>query len=155
MAFLGDASVKTKLILTSILSKGVALLIAGVVITSFDLMALREKLVRRMSIQADIVGANCVSALLFSDPKSAETTLAALKADPRIRAAGLYAADRRLFATYLQDPSGETSLLEDSLGDPLVLLQSPMSATLLGIALVALLAPFVLKGLGRFRASED
>ena len=42
-----------------------------------------------------------------------------------------------------------------SLGDPLVLLQSPMSATLLGIALVALLAPFVLKGLGRFRASED
>ena len=117
MAFLGDASVKTKLILTSILSKGVALLVAGVVITSFDLMALREKLVRRMSIQADIVGANCVSALLFSDPKSAETTLAALKADPRIRAAGLYAADRRLFATYLQDPSGETSLLEDSLGE--------------------------------------
>jgi len=37
MAFFGDASVKTKLILTSILSKGVALLVAGVVITSFDL----------------------------------------------------------------------------------------------------------------------
>ena len=117
MAFFGDASVKTKLILTSILSKGVALLVAGVVITSFDLMALREKLVRRTSIQADIVGANCLSALLFSDPKSAETTLAALKADPRIRAAGLYAADRRLFATYVRDPSGGTSLLEDSLGE--------------------------------------
>ena len=42
-----------------------------------------------------------------------------------------------------------------SLGDPLVLLQSPMSATLLGIALIALLAPFVLKGLGRFRASKS
>src|SRR3989449_10949343 len=117
MSLFSDASVKVKLILTSILSKGVALLVAGVVITSFDLMALREKLVRRTSIQADIVGANCLSALLFSDPKSAETTLAALKADPRIRAAGLYAADRRLFATYLQDPSGETSLLEDSLGE--------------------------------------
>jgi putative tricarboxylic transport membrane protein len=30
-----------------------------------------------------------------------------------------------------------------------------MSATLLGIALIALVAPFVLKGLGRFSASED
>jgi putative tricarboxylic transport membrane protein len=42
-----------------------------------------------------------------------------------------------------------------SLGDPMALLQSPMSATLLGIALIALLAPFVLKGLGRFKATED
>ena len=118
MASFSDASVKVKLILVSILSKSIALLVAGTVITSLDLMALREKLVRRMSIQADIVGANCLSALLFSDAKSAETTLAALKADPRIRAAGLYSADRRLFATYLRDPSGGASLLEDSLGDP-------------------------------------
>ena len=42
-----------------------------------------------------------------------------------------------------------------SLGDPMTLLQSPISATLLGIALIALVAPFALKGLGRFKASED
>jgi putative tricarboxylic transport membrane protein len=55
-------------------------------------------------------------------------------------------------------PIAESQLgraLAISLGDPLVLLQSPMSATLLGIALVALLAPFMMKGLGRFKASED
>jgi putative tricarboxylic transport membrane protein len=45
--------------------------------------------------------------------------------------------------------------LSISLGDPLVLLQSPMSATLLLIALIALVAPFVMRGLGRFRAAED
>jgi putative tricarboxylic transport membrane protein len=45
--------------------------------------------------------------------------------------------------------------LSISLGDPLVLLQSPLSATLLGIALIALLAPFVLRGLGRLKSSED
>jgi putative tricarboxylic transport membrane protein len=45
--------------------------------------------------------------------------------------------------------------LQISLGDPMVLLQSPMSATLLGVALLALIAPFVLKGLDRFKASED
>ena len=45
--------------------------------------------------------------------------------------------------------------LQISLGDPMVLLQSPMSATLLAIALVALVAPFALKGMSRFKASDD
>jgi putative tricarboxylic transport membrane protein len=42
-----------------------------------------------------------------------------------------------------------------SLGDPLVLVQSPMSATLLGISVLALIAPFVMRGLRRFQADED
>jgi putative tricarboxylic transport membrane protein len=45
--------------------------------------------------------------------------------------------------------------LQISLGDPLVLMQSPISATLLGIAIVALIAPFVLKGMNRFKADKD
>ncbi|OYW61570.1 MAG: tripartite tricarboxylate transporter TctA [Rhizobiales bacterium 17-65-6] len=45
--------------------------------------------------------------------------------------------------------------LSISLGDPMVLVESPISATLLGIAALALIAPFVLKGLDRFRAQED
>jgi putative tricarboxylic transport membrane protein len=45
--------------------------------------------------------------------------------------------------------------LSISLGDPMVLLYSPLSATLLGIALLALIAPFVLRGLGRLKAEED
>jgi putative tricarboxylic transport membrane protein len=45
--------------------------------------------------------------------------------------------------------------LQISLGDPLVLVQSPVSATLLAIAVIALVAPFVMRGLGRFKASED
>ena len=55
-------------------------------------------------------------------------------------------------------PVAESQLrraLQISLGDPMVLLQSPMSATLLGLALLALVAPFVLKGMSRFKASED
>jgi putative tricarboxylic transport membrane protein len=55
-------------------------------------------------------------------------------------------------------PVAESQLrraLSISLGDPLVLVQSPISATLLAIALIALIAPFVLKGLDRFRREED
>jgi putative tricarboxylic transport membrane protein len=45
--------------------------------------------------------------------------------------------------------------LSISLGDPMVLLQSPLSATLLAFALIALVAPFVLRGLGRLKSKED
>jgi putative tricarboxylic transport membrane protein len=45
--------------------------------------------------------------------------------------------------------------LSISLGDPLVLVQSPVSATLLAIAVIALVAPFALRGLARFKVAED
>jgi putative tricarboxylic transport membrane protein len=45
--------------------------------------------------------------------------------------------------------------LSISLGDPMVLLQSPLSATLLGIALIALVAPFVLRGMSQLKSVED
>jgi len=117
MALFRHASVKNKLILTSVLGSGAALLLVGAVITSHDLVSLRNALVRRMSVQAGIVGANAASALLFNDPESAEATLAALKGDPCILAAGLYTEDRRLFATYGSDPSKGKRLMEDSLSD--------------------------------------
>jgi putative tricarboxylic transport membrane protein len=55
-------------------------------------------------------------------------------------------------------PVAESQLrraLQISLGDPMVLVESPISATLLAIALIALVAPFVMKGVGKFKASED
>ena len=55
-------------------------------------------------------------------------------------------------------PMAEAQLrraLQISLGDPMILLENPISATLLGIAFIALVAPFAMKGLNRFKASED
>jgi putative tricarboxylic transport membrane protein len=42
-----------------------------------------------------------------------------------------------------------------SVGDPIVLVQSPISATLLGIAAIALIAPYAMRGLAKFRREED
>jgi putative tricarboxylic transport membrane protein len=55
-------------------------------------------------------------------------------------------------------PVAESQLrraLSISLGDPLVLVESPIAATLLVIALIALVAPFVMRGLSRFKADAD
>ena len=45
--------------------------------------------------------------------------------------------------------------LQISLGDPMVFLNHWSSATMLAIAFIALVAPFVFKGLSRFQAEED
>lgn len=45
--------------------------------------------------------------------------------------------------------------LQMSLGDPMILLQHPSSAAMIAIATVALIAPFLFKGLSRFRQDED
>ncbi|SIP99495.1 MULTISPECIES: tripartite tricarboxylate transporter permease [unclassified Bosea (in: a-proteobacteria)] len=55
-------------------------------------------------------------------------------------------------------PMAEAQLrraLQISLGDPMILLENPISATLLGIAALALIAPFAMKGLNQFKANED
>ena len=55
-------------------------------------------------------------------------------------------------------PMAETQLrraLSISLGDPMALVESPIAAGLLAIAALALLAPFFMAGLDRFKAAED
>ncbi|ACP22230.1 hypothetical protein NGR_b07720 (plasmid) [Sinorhizobium fredii NGR234] len=45
--------------------------------------------------------------------------------------------------------------LQMSLGDPMIFLQHPSSAIMIAIATMALIAPFVFKGLSRFQQDED
>lgn len=55
-------------------------------------------------------------------------------------------------------PMAEAQLrraLQISLGDPMILLENWSSATLLAISAIALVTPFVLKGMERFGAKED
>ena len=57
-------------------------------------------MVHNLSIQAQIAGSNAVSALLFNDPQTAESTLSALAAAPNITSAGTYTLDGQPFALY-------------------------------------------------------
>jgi putative tricarboxylic transport membrane protein len=55
-------------------------------------------------------------------------------------------------------PMAESQLrraLQISLGDATVLIESPIAAGLLGLSAVALIAPFVMQGLSKFKANED
>ena len=78
----------------NILASGTALMLAGVMLIVYDYVTFQDRLVRNRSVLAQIVGANTVSALTFDDPPTAERTLAALRAVPRVEAGGPLPAGR-------------------------------------------------------------
>jgi len=69
------------------LVSGAALLLACAAFIALDMITFRQAMLRNLSTQAQIIGSNSVSALLFNDPQSAENTLLALKAAPNILSA--------------------------------------------------------------------
>ncbi len=112
-------SISRKLTWMNMLVSGAALLLACAAFIAFDMITFRQTMLRNLSTQAQIIGSNSVSALLFNDPQSAENTLLALKAAPNILSAQVYVPDGRPFASYSRDrgrynpvlppiPSGQT-----------------------------------------------
>lgn len=97
-------SIRTELVLANTLISGAALLLAGLAFAAYDRATLRDAMVRNLSIQAQIVASNSVSALTFNDPQTAQITLSGLSAAPHIISATIYGLDGKPFATYHRDP---------------------------------------------------
>jgi signal transduction histidine kinase/ActR/RegA family two-component response regulator len=101
MAF-SDLPIRRKLRWVYLLTSGLALLLASIAYVSLEIATFRERLVEVASMQADIVGYNCASAIAFDDRKAATETLRALRVDPEILAAAVYAPDGLQFASYVR-----------------------------------------------------
>ena len=82
---------------------GVALLLACAGFFAYDQITFRENLARTLSAQAQIIGANSISAILFNDPQAASSTLAGLKGSRNIASAGIFTNDGRLLAKYMRE----------------------------------------------------
>jgi len=95
-----DYSIRKKLTLMNMLISGVTLLLACTAFGAYELTTFRATMVRSLSTQAQIVGANSASALLFNDAKSAEDTLSALKAATMILSGGIYTLAGEPLAMY-------------------------------------------------------
>ena len=103
----------------NMLVSGAALLLACAAFFAYDLYTFRIGIVNNLSTEAQIIGSNTVSALVFDDSRTAENTLSALKASPHITYAAIYTPDGQMFAGYWHDgrekslplpaiPSGQT-----------------------------------------------
>ncbi len=99
-------SIKRKLIWINTLASGVALMVASVAFVGYELSVLRQNMVRTLSVQAQIVGFNSASALLFSDPEAARKTLSALEAEPNILSAVIQLPSGESFAVFPRSALG-------------------------------------------------
>jgi signal transduction histidine kinase/DNA-binding response OmpR family regulator len=106
MAKAKNHSISRRLTWMNMLVSGAALIMACAAFVAYDMATFRETLVRNLSTQAQIIGSNAVSALVFNDPQSAENTLTALKASPDILSAVIYTPDGQPFASYSRVSGG-------------------------------------------------
>jgi signal transduction histidine kinase len=97
------SSIATKLTWVNMVVTGAALVLAAVALGAYDRASFRASAVRNLSTQGQIAGENCVSALIFNDRSSAQTTLASLSASPNIVSAEIYGRDGQMFAAYRRD----------------------------------------------------
>jgi two-component system, NtrC family, sensor kinase len=103
---LRDRPIKAKLTLITMLTSGVALLLACAAFVGYELMVFRASIVDELSSTAAIVGDNSAAALEFDDPDSARQTLRSLNVHPHIVGAALYNRRGQLFASYSNAAAG-------------------------------------------------
>jgi signal transduction histidine kinase/ActR/RegA family two-component response regulator len=97
---LRDVPIRQKLTLVNLLTSGAAVLLVCVAFFAYEVAGFRRSMIEQVATQADVVGYNAASALQFSDPTAATTTLAALRADHAVVSAAIYDEQGRRFSTY-------------------------------------------------------
>jgi signal transduction histidine kinase/ActR/RegA family two-component response regulator len=94
-------SIRAKLVGVVLLTTLVALSVALGSMVAIDLSASHQLWIDDMTTQADLLGQSSAPALEFDDAKVASENLALLHYRPQVRAAAVYDAKGRLFATYV------------------------------------------------------
>ena len=97
-----DLPIRQKLTLTNVASSLLALVLATGAFFAYELVTFRQAMVRKLSTEANLVGANAASALVFDDREAAGKALGALRAEPHVLAAAIYGKDGTRFTTYLR-----------------------------------------------------
>jgi len=95
-----DWPIRQKLVVSSCLASLLALALACSAFVIHARLTFPSALARELEVQADIIGRNSASALIFNDPRSAANTLEALKARDYIVAGAIYASSGARFASY-------------------------------------------------------
>ena len=96
-------SISNRLTVMNMLVSAAALILACAGFFAYDALTFRENLARQTSVQAQMVGANAISALAFDDPRSAQSTLSVLHYSPHVTYAAIYTPSGQLFASYSRD----------------------------------------------------
>ena len=103
MSFLGSLTIGRKLTSISVLSSVTALLSASAAFLAYDVHTFRQSLTRRIATEAEIIGFNSASPILFKDAEAATAILNGLTAEPSVRAAAILDLGGTRFASYSRE----------------------------------------------------
>jgi signal transduction histidine kinase len=95
--------IKRTLIQINLVTTGIALLLASVILITDEMVSFRRSLIDNLTIQAKIIGNSSVDNLLFNATIEAEVDLASLEKSKSVAVAVIYARDGKVFATYHRD----------------------------------------------------
>lgn len=104
---IGQRSVQQKLLALVLLSTLAALFVAIAAMTAYDLRLYHRSWIADLSTQADLLGRTSAPALAFDDARAAKENLELMRYRPKVRAAAIYDARGRLFASFVAEGSGE------------------------------------------------
>jgi len=110
MKLIRDIPIRNKLTRIITITSSLALFLAFTSFAIFELTTSRQVISKELLGIANIIGANCVAALEFEDPKPGEETIQSLKADPRIVAASIYDKNGKVFVRYKKDKTKEIQI---------------------------------------------
>ena len=96
----GSRSISGKLMWMNILVSAFVLVLAVLAFFSYDAISFRQNLVRNLRTNAQIIGTNSVTAIMFDDQQSATATLDALRSSPDVASAILVTNGGSIFAEY-------------------------------------------------------
>ncbi len=103
MLSLRHVPIQHKQTLIIMLTACVALLLACAGFVSYDVLAFRKELRQNLTTLAEVIGNTSTAALEYNDPKVAEETLSALRAEPNITIACISTPSGQVFAKYSRE----------------------------------------------------
>lgn len=105
-------SVRAKLIITSLIVTGLAIVISLAISIIDDVRYTRQSTQQQLTILADMMAANSAPALVFRDQQAANDNLQLLQINQLITGARIFDQDGNLFVNYQRSGAAESELFE-------------------------------------------
>ncbi|MCB0220830.1 MAG: response regulator [Chrysiogenetes bacterium] len=97
-----DASIKTRLTRSYMLTSALSLFLACLAFVGYDYYSQRQSITKELSLVAQILAENSTAAISFNDTQTATEILSALKAKNSVMLAYLFDTDGEVFAKYVR-----------------------------------------------------
>ena len=98
-------SLTRKLTAVGVIASTISLVVACAVLIAYDVISSRERLVRDLTMLADVVGTNSTAALTFGDARAASETLHAVAVNDHVLTAAILSRDGSVLARYDRTPA--------------------------------------------------